>query len=239
VDLKEKLNELLLKEESGEELEELDFEFDLDEEILTCGNKVNKLEGLVNGLAGDASEVPERIAGLMNHVSGRLSFHLRTLGKGTERNSLKKLAISVTKLSEALSERVEKAREILKSIPSFSEIDSLRSRPTPSGCGPGEVAAVSPGTSGQARVEVGSANRPGESQGGGETTGSGPCVEREDVVEIVSLREEIARIEDAMSRVKLRLRRPPGSEGTGGAPSGTLAGNRGSGDVREGPLLGG
>jgi len=100
------------------------------------------------------------------------------------------------------------------------------------------VTAVSPGTSGQAGV-VSSANRLWENQGGGEATGSGPCVEREDLAEILSLREEIARIEDAMSRVKLKLRRPPGSEGTGGAPSGTLAGSRGSGDVHEGPLLGG
>lgn len=125
-ELKDSLGGLLKKEENGEEFSGEDFEFDLDEELLTCQNKLSKLEGLVEPVSGDAAEVPPKVVALLNHLSGRLAYLLGKCPKGETRTSFKRLATSVVKIRESLTAKIEKAKEILKCIPTFSEVSSVR-----------------------------------------------------------------------------------------------------------------
>lgn len=122
-DLRDQLHSLLGREEKGEELES-QFEFDLAEELLICQTKVSKIEAQVKSLTGDSTELPDKLVALMNHVSYRLAFHLGNCAKGSERNSLKKLALTIVAIREQLSSKLEKTKDILKKIPTFSEISS-------------------------------------------------------------------------------------------------------------------
>jgi len=66
-----------------------------------------------------------KLAALMNHVCGRISYHLQSCGKGAKRNSLEKLASVVVQSREFLADRVAGAKDILRKIPSLSEISSV------------------------------------------------------------------------------------------------------------------
>ena len=125
-ELRDQLSSLLTREGNGEELE-CSYEFELDEEILICGSKVERIAHMIESLSGDLEEVPEKIPAAMNHVSARLGYHLSNCEKGIERDRLKRLAISVVEFREVLAGRVAKARDILKKIPTFSEVSCAMS----------------------------------------------------------------------------------------------------------------
>jgi len=120
-ELRDQLSGLLTREGNGEELEG-SYEFDLDEEVLICGSKVERIAHMIESLARDLDEVPDKITAAMNHLSARLGYHLSNCEKGIERDRLKRLAISVVEFREVLAGRVDKARDILKKIPTFSEV---------------------------------------------------------------------------------------------------------------------
>ena len=124
-ELRVTLWELIRKEEEGHDLE-TDVEFDLEEELLSLNTKISKLKGSIDSLAESSVEVPEKLSGGLNHVSDRLSYHLQRCPKGEDRNRLKGLANLVLELRESVLNKVQSAKEILKKIPSFSEIGSVR-----------------------------------------------------------------------------------------------------------------
>jgi len=122
-EIREKLVFLLEKEEKGE-LEEVVYDFDEEEELLWCDTKASKLAVNVRALPGDTSSVPEKLSATMNHLSDRVTYHLDNVPKGENRDRFKRIAVTVLDLREQVSKKIAVAKDILKKIPTFSEIAS-------------------------------------------------------------------------------------------------------------------
>jgi len=122
--LREKLSELIEKEKGGESLE-ADFDFDLDLELSACETKLAKLKDLIFELPGDVLAVPDQIKTLLNHVIDRLWYHLDSC-KGEHRRACKGLILESGALRRALESKVGHAGDVLRRIPTVSEINSNR-----------------------------------------------------------------------------------------------------------------
>jgi len=110
------------KEKNGEDLE-INYEFDLELELSACEENIAKIKELIQKLPGDTTTVPPEIKTLLNHTVGRLWHHLPAC-KDKNRKWCKKLILEARSVRQFLESIVENAGEVLKRIPTISEIVS-------------------------------------------------------------------------------------------------------------------